>query len=242
MRAKRAEHAHGVKKYGIELLTTMRKTLVCIFAHPDDEAFGPGGTIAKFAKTHDVYILCATCGEAGGVGAQQEIAKIRDAELLESAKILGVKKVYFLGFIDGTLSNSIYHKLAGKIKEKLNEIKPETLLTFEPLGISGHTDHIVVSNVTTYVFEQLSYIKKVLYYCRSQENMRVMKKMRKEYFVYRPDGYNPKDIGFTCDVEDTWEIKVAAMKKHKSQNQDLRWLLSYYQEIPKKEYFLVKRK
>jgi len=41
------------------------KPLVCIFAHPDDEAFGPGGTIAKFAKQRPVYLICATKGESG---------------------------------------------------------------------------------------------------------------------------------------------------------------------------------
>ena len=41
------------------------KPLVCIFAHPDDEAFGPGGTIAKFAKKRPVYLICATKGESG---------------------------------------------------------------------------------------------------------------------------------------------------------------------------------
>lgn len=44
----------------------MKNKLVCVFAHPDDEAFGPGGTIAKFSKTHAVYILCITRGEAVG--------------------------------------------------------------------------------------------------------------------------------------------------------------------------------
>ncbi|MBI2637373.1 MAG: PIG-L family deacetylase, partial [Candidatus Sungbacteria bacterium] len=42
-----------------------KKTIVAIFAHPDDEAFGPAGTLAKLALAHDVYVICATKGEAG---------------------------------------------------------------------------------------------------------------------------------------------------------------------------------
>src|SRR3989344_5880847 len=104
--------------------------LVCVFAHPDDEAFGPGGTIAKYSQTHNVYILCATKGEAGNLKHKQNIANIREQELLESARILGVQEVKFLGFIDGKLSNSNYHALAGKIKSYLEKIRPEILLTF----------------------------------------------------------------------------------------------------------------
>ncbi|MBI4159549.1 PIG-L family deacetylase [Candidatus Wolfebacteria bacterium] len=84
------------------------KTIVCIFAHPDDEAFGPGGTIAKLAKKNRVYIICATKGEAGKDSRRKKMGVLHDhraSELVASAKILGVKKVYFLGFKDGTLSN-----------------------------------------------------------------------------------------------------------------------------------------
>src|SRR5579872_4442081 len=123
----------------------MRKTIVCVFAHPDDEAFGPGGTIALLAKENDVYILCATKGEAGQnslTDLETPLQNERMEELKRSAKILGVKKVIFLDFIDGTLSNSLYHKLAEKITQYLNELKPEMLLTYENRGISGHIDHI----------------------------------------------------------------------------------------------------
>src|SRR3989344_3139536 len=111
----------------------MKKVLVAIFAHPDDEAFGPSGTLAKFSKTHDVYILCATGGEAGKNSlskTEKKLSDIRKKELLASAKILGVKKIYFLGFEDGALSNNLYHKLAVKIKNKLVELKPEIVIAF----------------------------------------------------------------------------------------------------------------
>ena len=89
-----------------------QSSLVAVFAHPDDEAFGPAGTIAKLARSHDIYLLCATKGDAQG---NTNLGQIRQKELLESARILGVKKVYFLGFADGTLSNSLYHILSWKI-------------------------------------------------------------------------------------------------------------------------------
>src|SRR3989338_7443324 len=131
----------------------MKKVIVGIFAHPDDEAFGPGGTLTKYAKASDVFIICATRGEAGKGGGN--LAAIREKELKESAKVLGVKKVFYLGFGDGTLSNSSYHLLAQKIESHLKILKPDLLITFEPLGISGHIDHITVSLVTTFVAKRL---------------------------------------------------------------------------------------
>jgi len=220
----------------------MRKNFVCIFAHPDDEVFGPGGSIAMFAKTYNVYILCATRGEAGKKNGEQDLGKIRETELLRSARILGVKKVFFLDFKDGTLSNNLYHKLAEKIKAKLEELRPEIILTFEPLGISGHIDHITVSLVTAYVFELLPFVKKLLRYCQTKKNIKIMKKIRKEYFIYRPDGYDLKDIGLVNDVSTTWKTKVRAMLEHKSQIHDIRWILSFYEKLPRKEYFLVMKK
>src|ERR1700738_4566437 len=104
----------------------MRKTIACIFAHPDDEAFGPSGTIAKLAKENDVYLLCATKGQAGkdSGNSKRKLHERRAEEVKESAKILGVKSVVFLGFVDGQLSNNLYHQLAEKIIKHLKKLRP----------------------------------------------------------------------------------------------------------------------
>lgn len=75
------------------------KNIVGVFAHPDDEALGPSGTIAKFAKKYNVYLICVTSGEASGKTEEEKlkIGETRRAELIESAKILGVKDVIFFG-------------------------------------------------------------------------------------------------------------------------------------------------
>lgn len=74
-----------------------KKTIVGIFAHPDDEAFGPGGTLAKLAKENEVHIICATSCESGqkSISDKKDLGKIRKQELLSSAKILGIKKSIF---------------------------------------------------------------------------------------------------------------------------------------------------
>lgn len=214
---------------------TKNKPIVAVFAHPDDESLGPGGTLAKFSQTNDVYILCATCGETNG---DQNLGKIRSKELENSAQILGIKSVTFLNFLDGTLSNNLYHKLAEKIERKLKILKPQTLITFEPRGVSGHIDHIVVSLVTTYVFYKLSFIKELLYYCLSEE----IRKAIPDYFIYFPPGYKKSEIDRVVNVEDVWDKRVRAMLVHKSQMRDVKETIEIQKEFPKEEYFLVLNK
>ena len=217
----------------------MKQKIVCVFAHPDDEAFGPGGTIAKFSQTDELYILCATKGEAGITNREKNIAEIRQQELLASAKILGVKEVSFLGFIDGTLSNSNYHDLANRIKKYLEKIKPTKLLTFEPRGVSGHIDHITVSLVTSYLFEHLEYVKELMYYCHTDWQVQIIKKLIGDYFIYFPPGYKQSDVNLVVDIKAVWQTKVEAMKKHQSQIHDVKMVLSFLEKMPLKEYFMV---
>ncbi|OGD85974.1 hypothetical protein A2164_00520 [Candidatus Curtissbacteria bacterium RBG_13_35_7] len=210
--------------------------VVAIFAHPDDEAFGPAGTLTKLAKNHDVYVLCATKGEEGG--DHKRLAQIRASELQKSAKIIGIKKVFFLGFIDGTLSNSLYHKLAQTIEKRLRIIKPQTIITFEPRGISGHIDHITISMVTSYVFYRLDFTKTMLQHCITEKSRKVVG----DYFIYFPPGYKTSKIDLIVNVENEWDIKLKAMMAHKSQIGDAKRILKRHQKFPKEEYFLVTQK
>ncbi len=216
--------------------------LVAIFAHPDDEAFGPSGTLAVYSKTHDVYILCATRGEAGQNHDTEHkgetIGDIRERELRASAKVIGVKEVRMLGFEDGSLSNNLYHTIADKIMLHLEELKPEILMTFEPRGISGHIDHMAIAMITSYVFEKTPYTKEILYHCIDKTE----KETLKNYFIYVPPGYSHEEIDKVVDVSSVWNLKIEAIKKHISQTKDGSRLLKGMVNSPREEYFLVKKK
>jgi len=208
------------------------KPLVCIFAHPDDEAFGPGGTIAKFAQTRDVYILCATRGEVGkykGRKGKRNMADIRARELRRSAKILGVEGVFFLGFKDGALSNNLYHDIAHKIEKILKKLRPDTILTYEPHGISGHLDHIAMSFISSYVYERLPFVKKLMQYCVLDTPSR----RKRKYFVCLPPGYKKSEIDFASNVRGVWDLKVKAIMQHHSQIHDIKRILKMYEKSPK---------
>lgn len=214
------------------------KPLVCVFAHPDDEAFGPAGTIAKFAQERDVYVVCVTSGGAAKAGDHKKLAATRERELLASAKILGVKGIDFLRFDDGDLCNNIYHKLADAVRSKLEKYRPDTIITFDINGISGHLDHIAVALVTTYVFKKLTFIKTLLYYCNIE---RMLKKVR-DYFIYIPPGRKRSETDLVVDTEAYWETKKKAMFAHKSQIEDAKYLLKLFSKFPKEEYFMKMEK
>lgn len=150
----------------------MPKIILAVLAHPDDESFGLGGTLALYAqKGYDTYLICATRGEAGTVDAEylngfKDTAELRTAELKQAAKILGLKEVFFLGYRDsgmpGTEENQhpeaqINHsvdEVAGKIVKYIRELKPDIVITFDPIGGYKHPDHIHVHKATVLAFEK----------------------------------------------------------------------------------------
>ena len=217
----------------------MKKPVLCIFAHPDDEAFGPGGTIAKFTKERDVYIVCATNGEAGQ-GDYKNLGSVRKKELRASAKLLGFKNVYFLGFKDGSLSNNLYHKLASNISDYIEKLKPEILLTFDINGVSGHIDHIVTALATTYAFEHQKIAKKLMYFCFHESHGKYFKNIHFDYFVHIPPGYKDSQIDKIVDVSGVWNKRCEAVQIHQSQKSDSEFVSKMLNSLPKKEYFRIK--
>ncbi len=232
----------------------MNKKLLAVFAHPDDEAFGPGGALAKYASEGvEIHLLCATRGEAGLWDEKSQpkadrplaekskenvqLHEVREKELLNSAKILGIKKVEFLDYVDGTLSNSIYHELAKKIIQKIDSFQPQILLTTDRLGTSGHLDHIAVSMITTYSYLHSKHkVNKLYYHCLPKERRT---KDLDDYFVYFPEGYDQKDITTRIDFTQYWDKKEAAMKCHQSQLHDVERILARWKNQTKIDHFIL---
>jgi LmbE family N-acetylglucosaminyl deacetylase len=137
----------------------LKRRILFLLAHPDDETFGPGGTIAKYAdEGADVYLATATKGQAGMVGDppvtdREHLGEVRAAELLCAAGVLGIRKVAFLGFMDGQLVNTPRSMLVEKAVEQTRWIRPHVLVGFGPGGVSRHPDHVVMSEVALEAFD-----------------------------------------------------------------------------------------
>ncbi len=150
----------------------MTKAILAVLAHPDDETFGVGGTLALYAqKGYDTYYICATRGEVGTVDEEhlsgfKDIAELRTNELNRAAKILGLKGVYFLGYRDSGMPGSednkhpnaqINHSIdevATQVVKYIRELKPDIVLTFDPIGGYKHPDHIHIQKATVLAFEK----------------------------------------------------------------------------------------
>jgi LmbE family N-acetylglucosaminyl deacetylase len=215
------------------------KKLLALFAHPDDESFGPGGSIATWAQAGvEIEVMCATKGEEGTPDENQVTAQIRSKELEEAAKILGVKKVEFLGFKDGQIGNLAMIQLQEIFAKKIQEYQPDALLTFNLNGVSGHIDHIAVALAATKAFQDTKIPEKIYYY----SNLKTFTDTMSDYFIYFPQGITDSQADEILDVTPVWDKRVQAMHCHKSQIHDITRILARYESMPKREYFLVKNK
>jgi LmbE family N-acetylglucosaminyl deacetylase len=130
--------------------------LLCVLAHPDDESLGTGGIFAKYAAEGiDTFLITATRGERGWVGipevdpGMQGMARIREAELAEAAKFLGIKELCLLDYVDGDLDQAPPQKVISEIAAFIRHVRPQVVVTFGADGLTGHTDHIAISQFTS---------------------------------------------------------------------------------------------
>lgn len=215
--------------------------ILAVFAHPDDEAFGPSGLIAYLSEKNNLYLLVVTDGSAGKNSSKSKLSlsEIRKTEVKKSAKILGVKEIYFFNYGDGCLNNNLYKEIRGKIEKIIKKFKIDYLLTYEPRGISGHLDHIFVSLVCSHIAQKNKKIKELFYFCLSKKQRKII---GGDYFIFFPPGYSQKEIEYYFDYKAYWNKKVKAIKTHLSQKHDAIQILKNLKKEEKKEYYFSFKK
>ena len=149
------------------------KTLLVIFAHPDDESHGPGATLAKYAAEGvQVHYLCATRGEAGSVDSRflandHSVADLRSTELQHAADALGLAGVHYMNYRDSGMEgspdnqhpDSLYaaplDAVAQRIAMHMRYLRPDAIITHDQYGWYGHPDHIKCYQATLRAYELL---------------------------------------------------------------------------------------
>lgn len=139
-------------------------SLLFVAAHPDDEVFGVGPSVALHADdpAFRFVLVHATDGEAGEIAADsgvapEELGEARRREARDGWAAIGrlPDRHEWFGLPDGGLALHPFEDLVDRIAAVIDSERPDVVMTFGPDGISGHPDHIVISNATTAAFHRL---------------------------------------------------------------------------------------
>lgn len=222
----------------------MTRTLLAIFAHPDDEAFGIGGTLARYA--HEgvrVVLICATRGESGkitdpSIPADVDKAALREQELQQACQALEIEAPIFLDYHDSgrhertqydnprALMNVNEDEIAGVLLEHIATIKPQVMLSFDPHGIYGHIDHIKMHRAATAAFWAAGGVmqpapQRLFYTVMATRRMQQMTEAQYNSVLSELDprryGVSDDSLAALLNVEAYAAQKEAAIRAHRSQ-------------------------
>lgn len=199
------------------------KVILAVSAHPDDIEFSCGGTLYRFKELgYEIYYVVATNGENGFKIDHKPVKQrieTRYKEQMNAAKLLGVKKVFFLHYKDGYLPNN--NSLRKKLAEVIKKVKPEIIFTFDPSNKSfesvnlNHRDHRVIGEA---VFDAVF----------AARNRYMLKGLPHavSYFYF-----------FGCDKPNHYEnitkyikYKIGLIKEHRSQFYDQKGMEEWIKE------------
>ncbi|MDA1127937.1 MAG: PIG-L family deacetylase [Chloroflexi bacterium] len=219
-------------------------TVLSIFAHPDDEAFGSGGTLAGLVRAgHKMTTVCATNGDVGEISdpalaTPENLWEVRPGELRRAMAVTGIPDVRFLGYRDsgmqGTPDNqnpsSLFQAEPAKVDEQISalmdELSPDIVFTHDPTGGYGHPDHVTVCERTTSVVESMTGKRPHLYHvCFPRENFRKLWQLMTDAGITPPFAKemldsigSPDDYVTTVkDVSAYVDVKRASLECHQTQ-------------------------
>ncbi|MGC8856624.1 MAG: PIG-L deacetylase family protein [Anaerolineae bacterium] len=223
-------------KKGEERMSVTKPVLLAVLARPDDESFGMGGPLALYAQRGaDVYLVCATRGEVGSVDAEHlhnypSITALREAELRCAAQTLGLKGVFFLDYRDSGMPGSpenqypeaqINHpveEVAGRVVRYIRQLKPDVVLTFDPIGGYRHPAHIHIHQATVLAFERsANLLLKKYHNCEDLVVRHLCRfRLRNEFRVINSRKFDAKENRALLQIESN--LERLARNKHQTAN------------------------
>ena len=228
-------------------MVEFQRKLLCVFAHPDDESYGPGGTIAGYVQEGAaVYLIVFTCGEAGSIGISKdipndELCRLRTAELADACRCLGIKRHRVLGVPDGRVGETDRAWAVEQIVNDIEAYRPHVLLTFHHRGISGHADHIAVADFLADAYDVTSVQPggpyKLYEYGIPVDRARLYQRVN---LVPLDDG----EIGAKIEIPDrAMDQKLEAIRRHKTQYDFYLSLADKfdYRAAARPEYFVLRK-
>jgi len=192
--------------------------ILVVLAHPDDPEFFCGATLARWtAAGHQVTYLLLTCGDKGTKDislAGEKLCSLRQAEQKAAAAVLGVETVHFLNHPDGYLQADL--NLRREITRVIRQVRPDILVTCDPttyfLGDShiNHADHRAAGQAALDAVYPAA--RDHLYFPELWLEEKLEPHAVREVWIC-----GTLSPSVSVDVTDTWEIKIQALREHKTQ-------------------------
>lgn len=201
----------------------MKKVIFGIFAHPDDESFGPSGTLLKLRRDgYDLHLIVLTDGEAGvNPDGIENLGEVRLKEWRRAAEILGTHSAQALHYPDGALETVAADELderaygiVASILSDYDEPPEVSFMTFEPTGLTGHRDHIAASELTARIAKTCK-AREVWYFCLDKNQAPL-----EGTAYYEPRARADSYITTRIDVSEHLAEKYRAIDAHYSQRGD----------------------
>ena len=206
-------------------------TILGVWAHPDDEAYLSAGVMAVARDAGQrVVVATATRGEAGTSDPQQwpprRLGRVREHELHASLAALGVTEHHFLGYVDGTLDDVDPEAAIAHIAALMVTVQPDTILTFGPDGITGHSDHRRVSEWTLEARDRIAPTARLLYPAYPTTHSDRWQELYDECDIFMepdlPVRPPPEDVAFELTLHGALaDRKLVAMRAQASQTTGL---------------------
>lgn len=232
-------------------------TIVFVHAHPDDEASGTAGSMARAAdEGHRVVLVVATDGDHGtspeGLPDGMTVADHRREEVAQSAKVLGVARVAWLGYADSGMRgwpqnaaprafmNADLEEAARALAAVLDEEDADVVTGYDWHGGYGHPDHVMVHRVTKRAVDLAARRPRYLEVTMNRDAMRAMFAAAKAAGMGPDDDWDPDgpgddgnpigtpeaEIHLRVDVRAYLDRKRSALEAHASQTTDVGMMLS----------------
>ena len=209
-----------------------RRTLLGIWAHPDDEAYASAGLMAEYRRRGDrVVVVTATLGERGTDDPQtwppERLAALRHTELRNSLAALDVDELHVLGYEDGGCAR---RDGTDAVAAHIAALEPDVIVTFGPDGMTGHPDHRAVSRWTTDAWTGTRTTADLWYATVTPEFHRRWNSVNERIGLWteQPDLPCTEAVDLARSTEladDLLDLKIAALRAHTSQTRPLIELL-----------------
>ena len=216
----------------------MARRIACVYAHPDDEIYGVGGSLALHAGSDvQLTVVLATSGEAGRIADpsladRETLGPVRELEDLASWKELGLEPdLRFLRHRDGGLAEVPSAELVGEVLAIFAETSPDVVVTFGPEGITGHADHIAIGAAATEAFRVAradgapGTFARLLHGAIPEAGIERLNELLRERGLdpfdptqpFMPVGVPDETIGVLVDCSNVYDRKLEALRRHKTQ-------------------------